>query len=202
MTRKVAMTLAAIALVAVAVPAQAQAQSASSSTGAVISVQGGGFTSVANLNDADTADFKTGFNVGGSVGYDVNKVVGVRGIFTFARSDSRGTALPVIIKEGTKTDRYLYGGEVVLRAPVAGGVSPYLLVGGGAVTFRPDTATSQNFTKPAGKVGAGVNVAIPNSNVSIFAEGGGWFYQFDKFGFDKTQFDLTWSAGVALKFGK
>jgi opacity protein-like surface antigen len=191
------MTLAAIALVAVAVPAQAQAQSASSSTGAVISVQGGGFTSVANLNDADTADFKTGFNVGGSLGYDVNKVVGVRGIFTYARSDSRGTALPVIIKEGTKTDRYLYGGEVVLRAPVAGGISPYLLVGGGAVTFRPDTATSQNHE--AGRQGGRRRERGDSNSTSRSLPRAAAGSQFDKFGFDKTvRPDLE--RGVALKF--
>lgn len=202
MTRKVAMTLAALALVAVAVPAQAQAQGTSSTSGVVISAQGGGFTSVANLNDADTADFKTGFNVGGSLGYDVNKVVGVRGTFTFARSDTRGTALPVVITAGTKTNRLLYGGELVLRVPVVGGISPYVLAGGGVVNFRPDTATDQNFTKGAGKVGAGINFAVPSSNVSIFAQADGWFYQFDKFGFDKTQFDLTWSAGLSYHFGR
>ncbi len=201
MTRKVVLTLAAIALVAVAVPAQAQSTT-STTSGAVVAVQGGGFSSVANLNDANTADFKTGFNVGGSLGYDVNKIVGVRGTFTFAQSDTRGTALPAVIAAGTKTDRYLYGGEIVLRVPVVGGVSPYVLAGAGAVTFKPDTATSTTFTKPAGKIGAGLNIAVPNSNVSVFAEGGGWFYKFDHFGFDKTQFDLTWSAGLSYRFGR
>jgi opacity protein-like surface antigen len=138
MTRKVVLTLAAIALVAVAVPAQAQSSSTSSPSGVVVAVQGGGFSSVANLNDANTADFKTGFNVGGSLGYDVNRIVGVRGTFTFAQSDTRGT----------------------------------------------------------------LNIEVPNSNVSIFAEGGGWFYKFDHFGFDKTQFDLTWSAGLSYRFGR
>ena len=157
---------------------------------------------MANLNDAGTADFKTGFNVGGSIGYDVNKFVGVRGTFTFAQNDARGTVLLVAFAAGTKTNRYLYGGEVVLKAPLAGGITPYVLAGGGAVTFQPDTTTSTNFTKPAGKIGAGLSFDIPASNVSIFAEGGGWFYQFDRFGFDKTQFDLTWSAGLSYRFGR
>lgn len=201
MKRNIAMAVVALAFVAAAVPAAAQTSS-SVTTGAVVSVQGGGFSSVANLNDAGTADFKTGFNVGGSIGYDVNKFVGLRGTFTFAQNDARGTALPVAFTAGTKTNRYLYGGELVLRAPLTGGITPYVLAGGGAVTFEPDTTSSTNLTKPAGKIGAGLSVDIPSSNVSIFAEGGGWFYQFDRFGFDKTQFDLTWSAGLSYRFGR
>ena len=202
MTRTLAITLSALAVVAMAVPAQTQATS-SSTAGAVISVQGGGFTSAVNLNDAKTADFKTGFNAGGAIGYQLNDIVGLRGTFTFARTESEGAGLPTLLKAGTKANRFFYGGEVVLKAPLTGGISPYVLVGGGAMTFKPDTTPSQDsFTKPAGKVGVGVNIDIPKSNVSVFAEGGGWFYQFDQFGFDKTQFDLTWSAGLSYRFGR
>jgi len=201
MTRKMAIILAALALVAVAAPARAQ--STSSTTGAVVSVQGGGFTSAVNLNDAGTADFKTGFNAGGALGYQFNPYLAMRGTFTFARAETRGTALPALIMAGTKTNRYFYGAELQLTAPLSGGLSPYLIAGGGAMTFKPDTTPTQSsFTKPAGKVGAGVGFELPNSNVSIFAEGAGWFYKFDEFGFDKTQFDLTWSAGLSYRFGK
>jgi len=202
MTNKLTLTLAVAATLALAVPAYAQS-SAQTSTGAVISVQGGGLTSVTDLNDAKTADFKTGFNVGGSLGYQFNPIVALRGTYTFGRSESRGTGLPATLKEGTKTNRQYYGAELQLRAPVAGGISPYLLVGGGAVTIKPDTTPSQDsFTKPAGKAGVGINFEIPASNVSVFAEGTGWFYSFDKLGFDKTQFDLAWSAGLTYRFGK
>lgn len=203
MTKAIAFALSALAVIATATPAQAQSAGATTSTGAVISVQGGGFSSVNNLNDAKTADFKTGFNVGGALGYQFTDVLGVRGTFTFARNESEGTGLPTLIKAGTKVNRYLYGAELVLKVPVAGGISPYVLAGGGAVTFKPDTTPEQDsFTKPAGKVGVGVNIDIPKTAVSIFAEGNGWFYQFDHFGFDKTQFDLTWSAGLSYRFGR
>jgi opacity protein-like surface antigen len=196
--------LAAVAMLALAGPAFAQSSGASSDTaGAVVSVQGGGFTSVVNLNDADTADFKTGFNAGGVLGLQFNRNVGLRATYTFARSETRGTGLPSAISAGTKMDRHFYGGELQFRAPLASGIAPYLLVGGGAVTMKPDTIVAQeSFTKPAGKAGIGIAFDLPASSVSLFVEGSGWFYQFDQFGFDKTQFDLLWSAGLSYRFGR
>lgn len=202
MTNKLTLTVAAVATLALAVPVYAQS-SASSSTGATISVEGGGLTSATNLNDAKTADFKTGFNVGGALGWQFNPNVALRGTYTFGRSETRGTGLPASIKEGTKTNRQFYGAELQLSAPLSGGVSPYLLAGAGAVTIKPDTTPSQDsFTKPAGKAGVGVNFNVPNSNVALFVESTGWFYKFDQYGFDKTQFDLTWSGGLTYRFGK
>ncbi|TAK16924.1 MAG: porin family protein [Acidobacteria bacterium] len=202
MTNKLTLTVAVAATLALAVPAYAQS-SGQTNSGAVIAVQGGGLTTVTNLNDADTADFKTGFNVGGALGYRFNPNLALRGTYTFGRSESRGTALPAAITAGTKTNRQFYGAELQLSAPVAGGISPYLLAGAGAVTIKPDTTPSQaSFTKPAGKAGVGISFEIPASNVSVFAEGTGWFYKFDQYGFDKTQFDLAWSAGLSYRFGK
>jgi opacity protein-like surface antigen len=202
MTNKIILSVAAVATLALAVPAYAQS-SGQTTSGAVISVQGGGLTSVTDLNEAKTADFKTGFNLGGSLGYEFNPNLALRGTYTFGRSESRGTALPAAIKTGTKLNRQFYGAELQLKAPITGGITPYLLAGGGAVTIKPDTTPSQDsFTKPAGKAGVGISFDIPASNVSVFAEGTGWFYKFDQFGFDKTQFDLAWSAGVAYRFGR
>jgi opacity protein-like surface antigen len=206
MTNKLTLTVAVVATLALAVPASAQSSgqpSNSGGTGVVIAAQGGGLTSVTDLNDAKTADFKTGFNVGGSLGFQFNPVVALRGTYTFGRSESRGTALPASLVAGTKTNRQYYGAELQLSAPVAGGISPYLLVGGGAVTIKPDTTPSQDsFTKPAGKAGVGINFNVPATGLSVFVEGTGWFYQFDKLGFDKNQFDLAWSAGLSYRFGR
>ncbi|TAK17073.1 MAG: porin family protein [Acidobacteria bacterium] len=201
MTRKTAITLVAMALVAVAAAAPAQAQT--STTGAVVAVQGGGFSALTNLNDPGTADYKTGFNLGAAAGYQVNSILTVRGSFTFVRAETRGTALPAVIKAGTMMNQYRYGAELQLKAPLSNGVSPYLVAGGGAITFKPDTTpASDSITKPAGKLGAGLNFEIPKSNASVFVEGAGWLYKFDHFGFDKTQFDLTWSAGLSYRFGR
>jgi hypothetical protein len=189
------LSVAAAATLALAVPAYAQS-SGSSDKGAVISVQGGGLTSVADLNDAKTAKFKTGFNLGGSLGWDINSIVSVRGTYTYGRSDTDGTAFPAGF--GKNANRQFYGAELKLSAP--GPISPYLLVGGGGATIKVDGQSS--FTKPAGKAGVGLAIDIPNSPVSVFAEGTGWAYKFDQFGFDKTQFDLAWSAGLAVRFGR
>jgi opacity protein-like surface antigen len=200
MTNKlITLSVAAVATLTLAVPAYAQSGS-STSAGATIAVQGGGLTSVTDLNDAKSADFKTGFNVGGSLGYDFNPYLGLRATYTFGRAEARGAALPAAFPVGTKTNRQYYGAELKLSAP--GPISPYLLVGGGAVTIKPDTTpSSDSFTKPAGKAGVGVSFALP-SNVSVFAEGSGWLYKFEEFGFDKAQFDLTWSAGLSYRFGR
>jgi len=195
MTNKIILSVAAAATLALAVPAYAQS-SGSSDKGAVISVQGGGLTSVADLNDAKTAKFKTGFNLGGSLGWDINSMVSVRGTYTYGRSDTDGTAFPAGF--GKNANRQFYGAELKLSAP--GPISPYLLVGGGGATIKVDGKSS--FTKPAGKAGVGLSIDIPKSPVSVFAEGTGWAYKFDQFGFDKTQFDLAWSAGLSVRLGR
>jgi len=61
--------LAALATVLAAAPALAQ------ECAVVFSARGGGLSAVNDLNDAGTADFKTGFNIGGGVGVQVNKYV-------------------------------------------------------------------------------------------------------------------------------
>jgi len=194
-THKLALTVAVVATLALAAPAYAQS-SAKSDTGVVISAQGGGLTSVTDLNDAKTAKFKTGFNLGGSLGWDFNSMVSLRGTYTYGRSDTDGTAFPAGF--GQNANRQYYGAELKLSAP--GPISPYLLVGGGAVTVKP--AGQSSFTKPGAKAGIGLSIDIPNTPVSIFGEGTGWAYKFDKFNFDKAQFDLAWSAGLSVRLGK
>lgn len=199
MTNKMILSVAAVATLALAVPAYAQSSGHSSNgggTGVTVSVQGGGLTSVTDLNDAKTAKFKTGFNLGGALGYDFNDIVSLRGTYTYGRSDTDGTGFPTGF--GKNANRQFYGAELKVGAP--GPISPYLLVGGGAATVKVDG--KDTFTKPAGKAGVGISLAVPNTNVSVFAEGTGWAYKFDQFGFDKTQFDLAWSAGVSVRFGK
>ena len=50
--------------------------------------------------------------------------------------------------------------------------------------------------------GAGISLAVPNSNGSALLEGSGLTYQWDKAGFTKTQFDLSYSLGFADNFGR
>ncbi len=162
---------------------------------------GGGFNSLSHLDGADTTHFRTGFNVGGGVGYQFNKYVALRGNFTFARAEAQSDLGSISIA-GTKFNRFLYDGDLQFRYPTASGVAPYLFVGGGAVTVKHDvTPEDPSFTKGAGKFGVGISYQIPRSNVGIYAEGTTWVYKWDRYGFDRTQFDTTWSGGFSYRFG-
>jgi len=170
----------------------------------VVSVNGGGFSPLSNLDEPGLVDFKTGFNVGGGLGYQFNRYVALRGNFTFARAEGRDTSAilsPIPIR-GTKFNRYLYDADIQLRYPLSGGATPYVFVGGGGVTVKPDVTPDQpSFTKGAGKFGVGLSYQIPRSNVGVYAEGTGWIYKWDRYGFNKTQFDTTWNGGISYRFG-
>lgn len=154
---------------------------------------GGGNSSLTDLDDAGTASLKTGWTAGGGVGVQINNYVAVRGTFDFAQADGEGaTSLA-----GQSLNHYFYGGDVQLRYPTASGFAPYLLVGAGAVTIDdPDNASFERFTKFAGKGGLGVEYALPRSNLGFFAQANSYIYSFDRNGFDKTQVDLLWTGGV------
>lgn len=165
----------------------------------VVYGQGGGFSALADLNDPGTADFKTGFNAGGGVAYQVNKHVAVRGIFTYARATARDPQSTAF--DGTKFNRLFYGGDVQLRLPFASGVAPYVFAGGGAATIDPNGSATESFTKGAGRAGLGVSYDLAGTPVSLFTEGAGWIYKWDRLGYDKTQFDVSWGGGVSYRFG-
>jgi hypothetical protein len=82
------------------------------------------------------------------------------------------------------------------------------VIGGGAVTVSPDVVGMDSFTKPAGKIGAGLSYTFPRSGMAIFAEWDGWVYEWDESARldvpnsnpNKTQFDTTWSGGLRFVF--
>jgi hypothetical protein len=162
---------------------------------------GGGFDSLVHLDAADTTNFKTGFSVGGGAAYQFDKYVALRGNFTFARAEAQSD-LGTIAITGTKFNRFLYDADLQLRYPLQGGVAPYVFVGGGVVTVKHDvTPDEPNFTKGAGKFGVGLSYQIPKSNVGVYVEGTTWVYNWDRYGFNRTQFDTTWTGGVSYRFG-
>jgi opacity protein-like surface antigen len=182
-------------------PAGAQEQG-QDGPGVVFSVQGGGFSPLAHLDAPGNVDFKTGYNVGGGLAYQFNRNVALRGNFTFARAEGRDISGGLTSIGGTKFNRFLYDADLQLRYPLSGGATPYVFVGGGGVTIKPDVTPSQaSFTKGAGKVGVGLSYQIPRSNVGLYVEGTGWIYKWDRYGFDRTQFDTTWSGGISYRFG-
>jgi|ERR1043166_4059092 opacity protein-like surface antigen len=164
--------------------------------------RGGGYNGLTNLNRAGTADFKkTGYNLGGGVGVEVNKYVTVRGDFTYGRNELRNNSTPT----GVKANRYLYDAAVQVQYPTSGGIEPYAFAGGGAVTVHPVGTSGQDKTKGAGTFGLGLNYRIPGTQFGVFAEGKSWLYKIDGMsgplaGFDKTQFDVAWSGGLSYRF--
>jgi opacity protein-like surface antigen len=170
--------------------------------GVVLSVGGGGFSPLTELDDPGDVDFRTGYRVGGGLAYEFNRYVAVRGNFNFARSEGRDIRTGLSPLRGNKFNRFLYDADIQLGYPLSGGAKPYVFVGGGAITISPDTTPEQDsFTKGAGKFGVGLSYQIPRSNVGLYVEGAGWLYKWDRYGFDKTQFDTTWGGGISYRFG-
>jgi hypothetical protein len=152
--------------------------------GVVLYAHGGAFSPLTHLDEAKTVDFNTGYNVGGSVAYHLNRHVALRGNFIIG---------------GTMFNRFIYDVDLQLCHSLRGGMAPYLFVGAGGITVQHDTVhTQSSFTKGAGKAGLGLSYQIPTSEVSVYIEAMGWIYKWDHYGFNKTQFDTTWSGGIVL----
>ncbi|HEY6108424.1 MAG TPA: outer membrane beta-barrel protein [Gemmatimonadales bacterium] len=164
----------------------------------VFNVNGGGYNHLTNLSagGTPTADFKPGYNFGLSVGREFTKYFALHADFTFAHAQARGTSSFA----GADIHRLFYGAHLELRYPFAGGVTPFAFAGGGAVTVdQAHNNQVPTFTKPAGMLGAGIGYGIPRSNFEVFAEGKSLVYKWDRSGFDKTQWDVTYSVGLAYR---
>jgi hypothetical protein len=188
--------IAAALLFYLLTPALANAQQEGRTTdqsSLVFFANGGGNSSLTDLNDAGTASLQTGWTAGGGVGLQVNRYLAVRGTFDFAEADGEVTSA----LGGQTLNKYFYGGDVQLRYPTASGLAPYLLLGAGAVTIdNPDDFAFDRFTKFAGKGGLGLEYALVPSNVGLFAQATSYVYDYDRNGFDKTQVDLLWTVGL------
>jgi opacity protein-like surface antigen len=164
----------------------------------VFNLNGGGYNHFTNLNasGAPTADFKPGYNLGASLGLDLTKYYGVHADFTYAHAQARGTSAFA----GADVQRYFYGAHVEVRYPFESGLVPFGFVGGGAVTVRQAHNTPvPTFTKPAAMLGAGFGYTLPRSAFELFGEGKTLVYQWNRMGFDKTLWDVTYSVGLAYR---
>ena len=162
----------------------------------VFFANGGGNSAIIDLNDAGTASLETGWTAGGGVGLQVNQYVALRGTFDFAKANGAAGSL----LSGQTFNRYFYGGDVQLRYPTTSGIAPYLVLGAGAVTIdNPDNVAFERFTKLAGKGGLGLEYVLPRSNIGFFGQATSYVYSFDRNGFDKTQADVLWTAGLSYR---
>lgn len=191
-------TVTAAVLVSLLTPtfAKAQANLSNDRPRLTLFANGGGASSLTDLNSAGSASFETGWTAGGGVGYQLNRYLAVRGTFDYARADAQGSTAIA----GQTLNRFYYGGDVQLRYPTSGGIAPYLLLGAGAVTIdAPDAAGFESFTKLAGKGGLGIEYALPNSDFGLYAQATSYLYDADRNGFDKTQADVLWTAGLTYR---
>jgi opacity protein-like surface antigen len=183
--------VAAIAVLVGAAPLAAQ-------RAMIFNLNGGGYNHFVNLNTSGTptADFKPGYNFGASIGVQLNDYVGLHGDFTFAHAQARGTSLFT----GGDIHRLFYGAHLELRYPFASGVTPFAFAGAGAVTVREaHNIQFPSFTRPAGMMGLGIGLNMPRSDFGLFAEGKTLVYRWDRVGFDKTMWDVTYSVGLSYR---
>jgi hypothetical protein len=192
-------TLAAALLFYLLTPGLANAQDGSRTidqSNIVFFANGGGNSSLTDLNDAGTASLQTGWTVGGGVGLQLNRYLAVRGTFDFANAEGHAESF----LSGESLRRYFYGGDVQLRYPTSSGIAPYVILGAGAVTIdNPDNPVFERFTNFAGKGGLGLEYTLNPGNVALFAQASSYVYDFDRNGFDKTQVDVLWTAGLSYR---
>jgi opacity protein-like surface antigen len=223
MSNKNRFAVAALAALIAAAPLAAQVDRPDRFV--VIGLYSGGYDHLWNLNDAGngrgTADFTPGHSYGSTVGVQLNRYVGLHGDFTFAQNRAEGDESFA----GRRFNRFFYGAHVELGYPLAGGVTPYLFLGGGAVTVDElgQDATISPFTKPAAMFGLGFFYPIAG-RFEVFAEGKDLVYRWDRGGFapipwyftttggqmyqlnvstgnfDRTQWDLTYTFGLSYRF--
>jgi hypothetical protein len=94
------------------------ARAAEENRGFLIDLQGGGYTPVSDIDEAGSAQFETGFLVGGDVAYRFNRYLAVRGSFNFARTEADA---PRYVIDATNFDRLLSAADLQLRHPTGSG---------------------------------------------------------------------------------
>jgi hypothetical protein len=199
-TRVLAALITAGVLGTTAAHAQSQTprpQGAAGSDIVTINAYGGGFSPAADL----TADERFGRSgtVGGAVTLWVHPVVGVRGNLLYARTDVPAAAPDPLAGENPNV--WAYSGDLVLRLPrtAANGRDtwfPYIVGGLGAKTYSFDTLSTE--TDFSGNFGAGIEYRF--AQWGLQGEVRDIVSRFDRFGVDRTQHDVVWTAGITLSF--
>ena len=186
----------ALGLALVTAPAAATAQAAPRFDRLTVAGVFGGLSGAADLNDAGTADWRLGWAGAVNATYWFHNHVGVRAGAGWAQDSIRGATIT-----GRQTfNKFTYDANIVARYPLGAGAGtfvPYVLAGAGAISVH-QLGSDSTWTNFAGNFGAGLEYRL--GRVGVRAEARDYVYQFDRYGFDKTQHDIAWQGGVTLSF--
>jgi len=176
---------------------------------------GGGYSALTDLNGIGGPDFRSGYAIGGSVGFQLSKAVGVHVDVAWTRALARLTEQPDLHPSflvtgdipgpaasfsGVEFHRYFYGAHVELRHALDAGLAPFLFLGGGFVTVAPaDPRAFKTFTRPAAMLGGGLFYAMGESPIEVFVEGKVMTYRWDAGGFNRAQGDVTYAVGLSYR---
>ncbi len=149
------------------------------------------------VDNATDAKFKTGFAATAGLGLDVTKYFRLRADGAWADAKVKATSS---FSPDAKFNKFFYGAEGVAQYPTAGGFTPFVGLGAGAVTLDPKATGAAGTTKFAGRGSIGFEYRLPKSRLGLFAQGTGWLYKFENAGTDKTQLDLVYTAGLSYRF--
>jgi opacity protein-like surface antigen len=162
----------------------------------VLSLYGGGADHLADLQSSPQVWFMPGYNLGVSLGVQLNQYFAVHGDFTYTRNPSRGATLFA----GSDVNRFFYGAHVEGRYPFTNGFAPFAFAGLGAVSVdQLGVDRFEPFTRPAVMYGGGLFYAIPRSRIEVFGEIKGLTYRWNAAGFHRTMFDVTYAAGASYR---
>ena len=186
----------ALGLALVTAPAAATAQAAPRFDRLTVAGVFGGLSGAADLNDAGTADWRLGWAGSVNATYWLHNHFGVRAGAGWAQDSLRGATIT-----GRQTfNKFTYDANIVARYPLGAGAGtfvPYVLAGAGAISVH-QLGSDSTWTNFAGNFGAGLEYRL--GRVGVRAEARDYVYQFDRYGFDKTQHDIAWQGGVTLSF--
>lgn len=160
-------------------------------------------SSLRDLEPSLSFGLDAGVNLGAGVAMPLSDSFAVRASYAFSRAES--DAVPGVPIATQEFNRHYMGADLQLK-PTLGSqsVRPFLSAGLGLVnvtaaqplgSFRDD-----DFTKPAGRFGVGLEYQPARSSFGLYTEASGWLYDWDGFGLDRTQLDTNWVAGLSYRF--
>jgi hypothetical protein len=199
MRPKVAISSLTVALALGGAPAWGQIQI----QGVTLFAYGGGYSAVHNsynLSTGSVDDFKMGFTLGGGVGVQVHPHFELRATLTGAQSHLRQAGA----ETGAYLNRYFVGVDLKGQYPLASGLTPYGLAGGGLAYLYEKGTTGPSKTQPFGHLGLGVSYPIQH-RLALFLQEDNFFYELAGFNsgtvsvYHSAQFDVGWSAGASYQ---